>query len=117
VDVLEATVNNRLSEAVIEWSANACVAVVMASGGYPGSYSAGFPIRGLDQLDKEILVFHAGTKQGKNSQIHTDGGRVLTVVATGGTMAEARAKAYRNLPNIHFDGSHYRKDIAAREVN
>lgn len=117
VDVLEATVNNRLSEAVIEWSANACVAVVMASGGYPGSYRTGFPIRGLDQLDKEILVFHAGTKQGKNSQIHTDGGRVLTVVATSGTMAEARAKAYRNLPNIHFDGSHYRKDIAAREVN
>jgi len=117
VDILQAIVDNRLSETAVEWSTDACVGVVVASGGYPGSYRTGFPIQGLDKLDQEILVFHAGTKQGENSQIHTDGGRVLTVTATGKTMAEARARAYQNLPNIHFEGCHYRKDIAAREVN
>jgi len=117
VDILLAVVDNRLSEAAVEWNNDACVGIVMASGGYPGSYGAGFTIQGLDKLDKEILVFHAGTKQGENSQMHTDGGRVLTITATGKTMAEARAKAYQNLPRIHFDSCHYRKDIAAREVN
>ena len=117
VDIFQAIVDNRLSETAVEWSTDACVGVVVASGGYPGSYRTGFPIQGLDKLDQEILVFHAGTKQGENSQIHTDGGRVLTVTATGKTMADARAKVYLNLPNIHFEGCHYRKDIAAREVN
>ncbi len=117
VDILLAVVDNRLSEAAVEWSNDACVGIVMASGGYPGSYGTGFTIQGLDKLDKEILVFHAGTKQGENSQVHTDGGRVLTITATGKTMAEARAKAYQNLPRIQFDSCHYRTDIAAREVN
>jgi len=117
VDILLAIINNRLDEIVIEWSNNACVGVVMASAGYPGSYKTGFSIKGLDKLDTEILVFHAGTKQGENSQVYTDGGRVLTVTATGKTMAEARTRVYQNLPRIHFNGCHYRKDIAAREVN
>lgn len=117
VDILLAVVDNRLSETAVEWSNDACVGIVMASGGYPGSYGTGFAIQGLEKLDKEILVFHAGTKQGENSQMHTDGGRVLTITATGKTMAEARAKAYQNLPRIRFDSCHYRKDIAAREVN
>jgi phosphoribosylamine--glycine ligase len=117
VDTLLTVVDNRLSEAAVEWSNDACVGIVMASGGYPGTYKTGFPIEGLDKLDKEILVFHAGTRQGENSQVHTDGGRVLTVTATGKTMAEARTKAYQNLPRIRFGGCHYRKDIAAREVN
>jgi phosphoribosylamine--glycine ligase len=117
MDILLAIVDNRLSEVTVEWHDKACVGVVMASGGYPGNYSAGFPVTGLDKLDKEIMVFHAGTKLGENSQIYTDGGRVLTVTATGKTMAEARTKVYQNLPRIHFDGCHYRKDIAAREVN
>jgi phosphoribosylamine--glycine ligase len=101
----------------VEWNNDACVGVVMASGGYPGNYKTGFPITGLDKLNEEIMVFHAGTKLGENSQVYTDGGRVLTVTATGKTMAEARAKVYRNLPRIHFEGCHYRQDIAAREVN
>jgi len=117
VDILRAIVDNRLSEVTVEWNNEACVGVVMASAGYPGSYNTGFPITGLDKLDKETIVFHAGTKLGENSQIYTDGGRVLTVTATGKTMAEARGKVYQNLPRIHFDGCHYRKDIAAREVN
>jgi len=117
VDIILAIIDNRLSEVAIEWSNDACLGVVMASGGYPGNYRTGCPITGLDKLDKGILVFHAGTKLGENSQVYTDGGRVLTVTATGKTMAEARAKAYQDLPRIHFDGCHYRKDIAAREVN
>jgi len=117
VDILLAIIDNRLSKVNIEWSNDACVGVVMASAGYPGSYETGLPIKGLDNLDKEILVFHAGTRQGGNSQIYTDGGRVLTVTAIGETMIEARAKVYQNLSHIHFDGCHYRKDIAAREVN
>jgi phosphoribosylamine--glycine ligase len=117
VDILLAIVDNRLSQVTVEWNNNACVGVVMASAGYPGSYKTGFTITGLDKLDEEILVFHAGTKLGENSQVYTDGGRVLTITATGKNMAEARAKVYQNLPRIHFDGCHYRKDIAAREVN
>jgi phosphoribosylamine--glycine ligase len=117
VDILLSIVDNRLNEVAAEWNNNACVGVVMASAGYPGNYKTGFPITGLDKLDKEILVFHAGTRLDEKSQVYTDGGRVLTVTATGKNMAEARAKAYQNLPRIHFDGCHYRKDIAAREVN
>jgi phosphoribosylamine--glycine ligase len=117
VDILLSIVDNRLSELSVEWNNDACVGVVIASAGYPGTYKTGFPITGLDKLDEEILVFHAGTKLGDNSQVYTDGGRVLTVTASGKTIAEARAKAYHNLPRIHFDGCHYRNDIAAREVN
>ena len=117
VDILLAVVDNKLSEVVVQWNDDACVGVVMASGGYPGSYKTGFKITGLDKLNDDIMVFHAGTKLGEDSQIYTDGGRVLTVTATGKSMAEARAKVYLNLPHIHFDGCHYRKDIAAREVN
>ena len=116
VDIVLAIVDNRLNEVVVEWNNDACVGVVMASAGYPGSYKTGFPITGLDKVDEKILVFHAGTKLDNNSQVHTDGGRVLTVTAAGKNMAEARAKVYHNLPRIHFDGCHYRKDIAAREV-
>ena len=117
VDILLAIVDNKLSKLTVEWSNDACVGVVMASAGYPGNYKTGFPITGLDKLDEKILVFHAGTKLGENAKVYTDGGRVLTVTASGKTMAEARAKVYQNLPRIHFDGCHYRKDIAAREVN
>ena len=116
VDIVLAIVDNRLNEVVVEWNNDACVGVVMASAGYPGSCKTGFPITGLDKVDEKILVFHAGTKLDNNSQVHTDGGRVLTVTAAGKNMAEARAKVYHNLPRIHFDGCHYRKDIAAREV-
>ncbi len=112
VDVMLAVVNNNLDKINdIEWNQDACVGVVIASAGYPGSYKTGFPISGLDEVDKDILIFHAGTRL-KSGQILTSGGRVLTVVAMGKTLAEARKKVYANLPRIHFDGCHYRKDIA-----
>jgi len=116
VDILLAVVDNKLSKVVAQWNEDACVGVVMASGGYPGSYKTGFKITGLDKLNDDVMVFHAGTRLGQDSQVYTDGGRVLTVTATGKSMAEARAKVYRNLPRINFDGCHYRRDIASREV-
>ncbi len=111
VDIMLAVINNKLDQIEVEWSKDACVGVVMASGGYPGNYKTGFPITGLNSLDKGILVFHAGTRL-ESGQVQTSGGRVLTVVATGKTIAEARKKVYKNIPRIHFDGCHYRQDIA-----
>jgi len=107
-----AVINGNLKQVNVEWSEDACVGVVMASAGYPGKYKTGFPITGLDSLDKGILVFHAGTKMGSGGEVLTNGGRVLTVVAMGKTIAEARKKVYLNLPRIHFEGCHYRRDIA-----
>jgi phosphoribosylamine--glycine ligase len=114
VDIMLAVVDNKLDQIEVECSQDACVGVVMASGGYPGSYKTGFPITGLDNLDKDIVVFHAGTKL-ESGQVLTSGGRVLTVVARGNTLAEAREKVYANIPRIHFEGCHYRKDIALIE--
>jgi phosphoribosylamine--glycine ligase len=116
VDIILAIVENRLNETAVEWSDDACVGVVMASGGYPGDYKTGFAIEGLDKVDAKIMVFHAGTRRKDDSQICTDGGRVLAVTACGKTMAEARNKVYENIIRIHFQDCHYRKDIAAREV-
>ena len=112
IDILLAVINGNLNQIDVEWSQDACVGVVMASAGYPGSYKTGFPISGLDKLDKDILVFHAGTKVSPEGQVLTNGGRVLTVVATSKTIAEARQKVYANMPRIHFEGCHYRQDIA-----
>lgn len=112
MDIMLAVVNGNLNKINVEWSEDACVGVVMASAGYPGGYQTGFPITGLDKLDNDILVFHGGTKLGSDGQVLTNGGRVLTVVATGKTVAEAREKVYANISRIHFEGCHYRKDIA-----
>jgi phosphoribosylamine--glycine ligase len=116
VDILMAVVHGNLDRVKIEWSSQACVGVVAASAGYPGKYKTGFPIRGIDSVDKDVLVFHAGTRLGNDGIIYTDGGRVLTVAGMGKDMAEAREKVYGNIPNIHFEGCYYRKDIALREV-
>jgi len=112
MEVILATLDGTLASVKPEWSTDACVGVAMASGGYPGKYRTGLPISGLDDLDKDVLVFHAGTQKGANGEVLTSGGRVLTVVALGKTTDEARAKIYTNLPRIKFEGSHYRKDIA-----
>jgi phosphoribosylamine--glycine ligase len=116
VDILLAVIQGKLDQLTIEWNSEACVGVVMSSGGYPESYKTGFPIQGIDNVDKDVLVFHAGTKLGNNGIIYTDGGRVLTLAGKGETMAEAREKVYRNIPNICFEGCYYRRDIALREI-
>jgi phosphoribosylamine--glycine ligase len=113
VDIILAVVKGKLDQIKIECSDDACVGVVMASGGYPGSYKTGFPINGLQDVDKDILIFHAGTRVGATPwEVLTNGGRILTVVAMGKTIAQARAKVYNNISRISFEGSHYRKDIA-----
>ena len=113
VDIILAVVKGKLSQTKIETTEDACVGVVLASGGYPDSYKTGFPISGLLDVDKDVMVFHAGTKVGATPwEVLTNGGRVLTVVAMGKSLAEARAKAYDNASRITFEGCHYRKDIA-----
>jgi phosphoribosylamine--glycine ligase len=112
LDIMLAVLDNRLDKMKIEWRDEACVGVVMASGGYPGSYKTGFPVSGLDDVDKDIVVFHAGTKPGQKGQVLTGGGRCLTVVGTGKDLAEAREKVYQNITRIKFEGAYYRKDIA-----
>ncbi len=117
VDIILAVLHTELDKLTIEWSPDACVGVVMASQGYPGSYRTGFPISGLDAVNRDMLIFHAGTRLGEDGRIYTAGGRVLTITATGKTIADARNKVYQNLPRITFEGCYYRKDIALREIN
>jgi phosphoribosylamine--glycine ligase len=112
VDIMLAVIDNKLDKIKIEFDNNACVGVVMASGGYPGSYKTSFPVNGLEDIDKDILIFHAGTKAGGKGEVLTNGGRVLTVVATAKNLAEARKKVYENLTRIKFENCYYRKDIA-----
>ena len=85
---------------------------MLASGGYPGPYEKGIPITGLDAVDPDVVVFHAGTAA-KDGAIVTNGGRVLGVTATASSIEAARAKAYANVERIHFEGAHYRRDIGA----
>ncbi|MBN1366794.1 MAG: phosphoribosylamine--glycine ligase [Dehalococcoidales bacterium] len=112
VEIMLAVINNRLFDLKIEWSDNPCVGVVMASGGYPGTYKTGLPINGLNRLANDITVFHAGTKLDASGKVVTSGGRVLVVTASGKSIAEAREKVYNNISLINFEGCHYRKDIA-----
>lgn len=114
-----ACLDGRLAPELVRWRSGAACAVVLASRGYPGPYETGFPVRGLDQLEPDALVFHAGTalRTIDGTQVLvTAGGRVLTVAATGATLAEAREKAYRNAERVHFEGRHMRRDIALREL-
>ena len=113
LDILVAVVDNKLEQVKVQWSEEACVGVVMASAGYPGSYQTGFPISGLNDVDRDVMVFHAGTKEGSApGEVMTSGGRVLTVVATGKDLNEAREKVYNNINRIRFEGCQYRRDIA-----
>lgn len=97
----------------IEWDKRAAVTVVLASAGYPGKYETGKAISGLNEVAKleGVQVFHAGTRIVAN-QVMTAGGRVLAVTALGSTTAAARDRAYEAVSRIHFDGCHYRRDIA-----
>ena len=94
----------------MRWSDDAAVCVVAASGGYPGSYTTGVPIRGIARVPADTLVFHAGTAV-RNGRLVTAGGRVLNVVGTGPTLEAARASAYAGLSTIGFEGMQFRTDI------
>lgn len=112
--LFHAALEGRLDPAALTIRPLAACGVVLASGGYPGPYRTGYPIQGLASLDPDILVFHAGTRR-QDGQVVTAGGRVLTVVGLGTTLAEARARAYANVSRLFFPDMHYRRDIGARE--
>ncbi len=114
-EVLTATLEERLDEVKLEWDPRPAVCVVMASGGYPGSYEKGKVIEGLEdaQAMEDVVVFHAGTKK-QGDGIVTSGGRVLGVTALGDDIRPAIDRAYEAVSKISWEGVHYRKDIGAR---
>jgi len=114
VELIEAALDRRLSGLTLRWRPGHACAVCLASAGYPDKTQDGYPVEGLDTADQDALVFHAGTVE-QDGRIITNGGRVLTVVGQGPTLAAARAHAYRNVEKIHFGGMQYRRDIGARE--
>lgn len=114
IDLLHSAASGRLQSSPT-WSSQASVGVVLTSRGYPGPYQRGFPIDGLGRIEPGVLAFHAGTATDVSGYV-TDGGRVLTVVATGPSMTDARERAYRNAERIQFEGVTYRRDLALREV-
>ena len=117
IEVMEAVVEHRLDQLIVEWHDDAAVCVVMTSPGYPGSYQTGLPIHGLTSqpADPRVVVFHAGTRRDAERLV-TAGGRVLAVTAWGPSLREAREQVYQTLPSIRFDGRHYRTDIAHRAL-
>ena len=120
---MTACLDGTLNQTPVHWANQSLVAVAMVSGGYPGPYATGFPITGLTDpdsdthtaADSDTIIFHAGaqlSRQPDGSQtVVTAGGRVLTIVGRGPSLPQARAHAYRRVPEIHFDHAHYRRDI------
>ena len=115
VDLLEATIDGKLREAPPEWEKKSCVCVVVASGGYPGSYGKGKEIFGLDKVGKRdnVYVFHAGTKR-EGNRFLTSGGRVLGVTGWNDGLKDAIDLTYEALKEIRFENMHYRRDIGAK---
>lgn len=112
VDIIEAVIEDRLSQIDIEWTNDASACVVMASGGYPLAYQKGIEISGLDENGQVsgAVVYHAGTKF-EDGKFLTNGGRVLGITAKGKNLDEALDKAYAAVDKISFEGAHYRTDI------
>ena len=117
VEALEASIEGRVSDGDFKWSQDASVCVVMASGGYPGTYEVGKRIDGLDEAGKVdgVKVFHAGTSK-RDGVYYTAGGRVLGVTARAASLEAAVERAYAACAKISFEGAHYRRDIAARAL-
>ncbi|HYF01548.1 MAG TPA: phosphoribosylglycinamide synthetase C domain-containing protein, partial [Planctomycetota bacterium] len=116
VPVLEATIDEKLGELELEWDPRPAVCVVLASGGYPGSYETGYEITGCDDAESTgAAVFHAGTTL-KDGKLVTAGGRVLGVTAQGNDLRDARENAYAAVRKITFKAMHYRQDIALKAL-
>lgn len=109
IDIVEAIIDEKLSDVKIEWEDKKAVCVVAASEGYPGEFDTGYDITGVENTDG-VFVYHAGTTK-KDGKYKTSGGRVLEVTALGNTYEEARKKAYDELKKIHFEGMYFRSDI------
>src|SRR5882757_6711091 len=117
IEALEASIDGRTSDGDFKWSADASVCVVMASGGYPGTYEAGKKIIGLGEAAKikGVKVFHSGTSS-RDGSFYTAGGRVLGVTARAAELSDAVQSVYRAVSTTGFEGALYRKDIAARAL-
>lgn len=117
IDVMMASVDGKLDKLSLKWDSRPCVCVVIASGGYPGSYDVDKPIEGLEIAnDPDTMVFHAGTKL-KNGRVVTSGGRVLGVTSLGNTLEDAIARVYKTVDRIKFDRAFFRRDIGRKAVN
>ena len=116
-EIMLACATGTLKPEMVKWSNKAAVCVVMASGGYPGSYAKNVAITGLQEANNlpNVVVFQAGTKE-VQGQVVTSGGRVLGVTAVSDTIANAKEKAYAAVDRIHFENAHYRTDIAWRAL-
>jgi phosphoribosylamine---glycine ligase len=114
---IEASIEGRVSEGDFKWSRDASVCVVMASGGYPGTFEQGKRIDGIEEAGalEGVKVFHAGTSK-RDGVYYTAGGRVLGVTARAQDLDAAVERAYEACAKISFAGAHYRKDIAARAL-
>jgi phosphoribosylamine---glycine ligase len=114
-ELLWATAEGVLAGEKVAWDPRACVTVVLASGGYPGSYRRDLEITGLQEAAalRDVHVYHAGTTADPSGVVRTAGGRVLSVTALGDDLAEASARAYQAAGRIHFEGMHFRRDIAS----
>ncbi len=115
--LLEATIDGRVKDLKIEMDQRPALTVVMASAGYPGNVQAGKKISGLEAAAEMegVHIFHAGTRR-KGGDVYSIGGRVLAVTALGDTIVAARDRAYEAVGKIHFEGCHYRRDIALAAV-
>ncbi|MEM9567161.1 MAG: phosphoribosylamine--glycine ligase [Cyanobacteria bacterium P01_E01_bin.34] len=112
--VMLACAEGKLHEINLEWHEGYAACVVMASGGYPGAYETGKPIRGLDSADEKAVIFQAGTKAGESGEIVTNGGRVLGITGQGTSLQEALDAAYQSIAHIQFEGAYFRSDIGFR---
>ncbi len=116
VDVMLASIDGKLEKMLLKWDDRPCVCVVIASGGYPGTYETGKNIEGLEDIqDPDTVVFHAGTKL-KDGHVVTAGGRVLGVTSLGVTMEDAIARVYKSVDKIKFERAFFRRDIAAKAM-
>jgi len=117
VEAVEASIEGRVSEGDFKWSRDASVCVVMASGGYPGTFDVGKKISGVEEAGgvEGVKIFHAGTSK-RDGGFYTSGGRVLGVSARGAELKTAVERAYEACGKIQFEGAQYRKDIAARAL-
>src|SRR5690554_6834328 len=114
VELCQAAIDGKLDQCSSDWDERAAVGIVLAAGGYPGSYSKGDIISGLPETETGgEKAFHAGTTL-NNGDIVTNGGRVLCATALGNTVTEAQQRAYALADKIHWNGVFYRKDIAYR---
>jgi phosphoribosylamine--glycine ligase len=117
LEVMLAVADGTLDKIDLNWDPRPALCVVATSKGYPGKYPTGLPITGIEKADAmpDVKVFHSGTRM-QNGQLVTDGGRVLGVTAIGKTVNDAQKRAYDAMKLIHFDGMHYRNDIAHQAV-